>query len=58
MLFPWSETTSVHLEWWENLVNVLQCSDLHPKHHNVQIVTDASNVGWGAHLEQVKNGYT
>ena len=27
--------------------------DLHPKDHNIQIFTDASNESWGAHLEQV-----
>ena len=26
--------------------------DLHPKDHSVQLFTDASNEGWGAHLEQ------
>ena len=27
-------------------------ADLHPKVHNIQHFTDASNEGWGAHLEQ------
>ena len=27
-------------------------ADLHPKDHSVQLSTDASNEGWGAHLEQ------
>ena len=27
-------------------------ADLHPKDHNIQLFTDASNEGWGAHLEQ------
>ena len=27
-------------------------SDLHPKDHSIQLFTDASNEGWGAHLEQ------
>ena len=26
--------------------------DLHPKDHSIQLFTDASNEGWGAHLEQ------
>ena len=30
----------------------MNCSDLHPKDHNIQIFTNASNVGWDAHLEQ------
>ena len=27
-------------------------ADLHPKDHSIQLFTDASNKGWGAHLEQ------
>ena len=27
-------------------------ADLHPKDHSIQLFTDASNEGWGAHLEQ------
>ena len=27
-------------------------ADLHPKDHNIQLFTDASNESWGAHLEQ------
>ena len=27
-------------------------SDLHPKDHSIQLFTDASNEGWGAHLDQ------
>ena len=26
--------------------------DLHPKDHSIQLFTDASNEGWGTHLEQ------
>ena len=26
-------------------------SDLHPKDHSIQLFTDASNEGWGAHLD-------
>ena len=26
--------------------------DLHPKDHSIQLLTDASNEGWGTHLEQ------
>ena len=28
-------------------------ADLHPKDHSIQTFTDASNKGWGTHLEQV-----
>ena len=46
-LLPWSETISAHLEWWQNPANV------HPKDHSIQIFTDTSDEGWGAHLRQV-----
>ena len=32
--------------------NVMKGSDLHPKDHSIQLFTDASNEGWGAHLDQ------
>ena len=40
-------------EWWQNPVNVMKGMDLHPRDHSIQIFTDSSNKGWGAHLEQV-----
>ena len=49
---PWTETISAHLEWWQNLTNVMKHADLHPKDHSIQLFTDASNEEWGAHLEQ------
>ena len=51
-LLPWIETISAHLEWWQNPTNVMKGADLHPKDHSIQFFTDASNKGWGAHLEQ------
>ena len=51
-LLPWTETISAHLDWWQNPTNVMKGADLHPKDHSIQIFTDASNEGWGAHLEQ------
>ena len=30
----------------------MKATDLHPKDHSIQLFTDASNEGWGAHLEQ------
>ena len=38
-LLPWTETISAG-------------ADLHPKDHIIQLFTDASNEGWGTHLEQ------
>ena len=33
---------------------MIKGTDLHsPQDHSIQIFTDASNEGWGAHLEQV-----
>ena len=51
-LLPWTETISAHLDWWQNPTNVMKGADLHPKDHCIQLFTDASNEGWGAHLEQ------
>ena len=51
-LLPWTETISAHLEWLQNPTNVLKGSDLHPKDHSIQVFTDASNEGWGAHIGQ------
>ena len=51
-LLPWTETISAHLDWWQNPTNVMKGADLYPKDHSIQLFTDASNEGWGAHLEQ------
>ena len=48
----WTEAISAHLDWWQNPAYVMKGSDLHPKDHSIQLLTDASNEGWGAHLEQ------
>ena len=39
-----------HLGWWLNEQNVLEGQPLHPLQHALQLFTDASNEGWGAHL--------
>ena len=49
---PWTETISAHLDWLQNPSNVMRGADLHPKDHSIQLFTDASNEGWGAHLDQ------
>ena len=51
-LVPWTETISAHLEWWQDPTNVMKGADLYPKNHSIQLFTDASNEGWGAHLKQ------
>ena len=51
-LLPWTEAIAAHLGWWQNPSNVMKGADLHPKDHSIQLFTDASNEGWGAHLDQ------
>ena len=51
-LLPWTEAIAVHLDWWQNPSKVMKGADLHPKDHSIQLFTDASNEGWGAHLDQ------
>ena len=55
------------LDWWQNPSKVMKGADLHSKDHSIQLFTDASNEGWGPHLDQVlhrvcgqtgKKGYT
>ena len=43
-----------HLLWWTKEANVLQGQPLHPLHHAIQIFTDVSKEGWGAHLGDFK----
>ena len=51
-LLPWTEAIAAHLDWWQNPSNVMKGANLHPKDHSIQLFTDASNEGWGAHLDQ------
>ena len=41
-----------YLKWWLEEENVLQGKPLHPLKHALQIFTDASKEGWGAHLNE------
>ena len=41
-----------HLQWWLDEENVLTGQPLHPLKHALQLFTDASNEGWGAHLNE------
>ena len=52
-LLAWTETILAHLEWRQNPTNMMKGADLHPKDHSIQLFTDTSNEGWGAHLEQI-----
>ena len=49
-VIPVSKTLHPHLDWWLNEDNVLRGQPLHPLCHALQLFTDASNAGWGAHL--------
>ena len=51
-LLPWTEAIAAHLDWWQNPSNMMKGADLHPKYHSIQLFTDVSNEGWGAHLDQ------
>ena len=41
-----------HLRWWLDEDNVLTGQSLHPIKHALQIFTDTSKEGWGAHLDE------
>ena len=41
-----------HLQWWLKEDNVLTGQPLHPIKHALQIFTDPSKEGWGAHLDE------
>ena len=47
---PVPRTLHPHLQWWTEETNVLLGQPLHPLHHAIQIFTDCSKEGWGAHL--------
>ena len=65
-LLPWTESFSPHLEWWQ----VSQCDERFSplsQDQKIELLTDASDKGWGSHLEQTssrvcgqtgKKGYT
>ena len=42
-----------HLKWWLEESNVIPGQPLHPLKHALQIFTDASKEGWGAHLNEL-----
>ena len=49
-IIPIPKSLHPHLIWWLKEENALLGQHLHPLYHTVQIFTDASNKGWGAHL--------
>ena len=50
---PVSNLLKKHLQWWKDPKNPKLGCPLHPQEHNTFIFTDASNQGWGAHLENI-----
>ena len=53
---PWNQKMIRHGEWWLDPQNVLQGEFLHPREHEILVFTEASNAGWGAHLNQESAG--
>ena len=51
-IIPLPRPLHPHLQWWLEEDNVLQGQPLHPIRHALQIFTDASKEGWGAHLNE------
>ena len=51
-VIPVPRSLHPHLRWWLEKSNVLQGQTLHPLKHALQIFTDASKEGWGAHLNE------
>ena len=49
-IIPIPSSLHVHLRWWLDPTKVLSGQPLHPLRHALQLFTDASNEGWGAHL--------
>ena len=50
---PVSNLLKSYLQWWKDQKNLRKGCPLHPQEHNTLIFTDASNQGWGAHLENM-----
>ena len=51
-VIPISRSLHPHLQWWPQEDNVLTGQPLHPIKLALQIFTDASKEGWGAHLNE------
>ena len=57
-VIPVPRSLHPHLKWWLEESNGLQGQPLHPLKHALQIFTDASKEGWGAHLNERTAGGT
>ena len=55
-IIPIPRSLHPHLQWWLEEDNVLTGQPLYPIKHALQIFTDASKEGWGAHLNTLQEG--
>ena len=53
---PLTQKMKQHGEWWLDPQNILCGEFLHHRDRDVLIFTDASNAGWGPHLDHVSTG--
>ena len=51
-VIPIPRSLHPHIQWWLEESNVLTGPPLHPIKHALQIFTDTSKEGWGAHLNE------
>ena len=51
-VIPVPKSLHPHLRWWPEESSVLPGQPLHPLKYALQIFTDASKEGWGAHLDE------
>ena len=51
-VIPIPKSLHPHLKWWLEESNVLSGQPLNPLKHALQLFTDASKEGWGAHLNE------
>ena len=51
-VIPIPRSLHQHLQWWLKEDHALRGQPLHPVKHALQIFTDTSIEGWGAHLDQ------
>ena len=51
-VIPFPRSLHPYLKWWLKEDNVLTSQPLHSLKHALQIFTDASKEGWGAHLNE------
>ena len=49
-VIPVPPALHLYLDWWLDEKNVLRGQPLQPLRHALQVFTDASNEGWGAHV--------